>query len=412
MTTTASESAPRTHHVLRWILIAIVGIAVGCLVARIIVVVSQPTPAATVTPLLDSVVSVPGHAPTPTWPTTGEAAIAIPGLKVAEQSPAQASVPIGSITKLMTAYVLLKDHPLAIGQEGPSITVTPSDVAAWRTDLATDQSNVAIAAGEVLTERQLLEGLLVHSGNDFAQLVAEFDAGSIPAFVTKMNAQAAAIGLAGTSYGDASGFSPSSRSTPADQLRLAALALQDPVLAATVKLPSVTLPVAGTVSSYTPFVGMDGVIGVKSGLTDQAGGCDVLAIDPVIGGTHVLVLAAVTGQQGPAKLAVAGGTAFGLAVRAAETVRVVHVAGTAAPVASIGWRGSGSPIFAARAVVAPGWPGSSIHVKTVVATAIRRRVPAATTIGSVEVTSGDLITITPAALGATMVPPSFVDRVV
>lgn len=375
-------------------------------------VVSQPVPAAALTPLLDSVVAVPGHAAPPTWPITGEAAIAIPGLNVAEQSAAQAPVPIGSITKLMTAYVLLKDHPLAVGAEGPSITVTPSDVAAWLTDLATDQSNVAIAAGEVLTERQLLEGLLVHSGNDFAQLVAEFDAGSIPAFVDKMNAQAGRIGLTDTTYGDASGFSPNSRSTPADQLRLATLALRDPVLAATVKLPFVTLPVAGTVSSYTPFVGMDGVIGVKSGLTDQAGGCDVLALNPVIGGTHVLVLAAVTGQQGPNKLAVAGGTAFGLAVRAAETVQIVHVAGTIAPVASLGWRGSTSSVFASRSVVAPGWPGSSITVKTVVAGSIHRRVPAATTIGSVEVTSGDLMTITPVAVGSTMAPPSVVDRIV
>ena len=41
------------------------------------------------------------------------------------------------------------------------------------------------------------------------------------------------------------------------------------------KQSSVTLPVAGTISTYTPFLGLDGVIGVKSGFTTQAGGCDV-----------------------------------------------------------------------------------------------------------------------------------------
>ena len=55
---------------------------------------------------------------------------------------------------------------------------------------------------------------------------------------------------------------------------------------------------AGTVSTYTPLLGFFGVVGVKSGFTSAAGGCDVLALSRVVHGHRVTVLAAVTGQTG------------------------------------------------------------------------------------------------------------------
>ena len=71
-------------------------------------------------------------------------------------------------------------------------------------------------------------------------------------------------------------------------------------------MSSVTLPVAGTISTYTPLLGIQGVIGVKSGFTSPAGGGDVLAVDRTVHGKQVLLLAAVTGQTGPVVLAQAG----------------------------------------------------------------------------------------------------------
>ena len=53
---------------------------------------------------------------------------------------------------------------------------------------------------------------------------------------------------------------------------------------------------AGTISTYTPLLGLDGIIGVKSGYTDAAGGCDVVARHPAVHGHPTLLLAAVTGQ--------------------------------------------------------------------------------------------------------------------
>ena len=54
-----------------------------------------------------------------------------------------------------------------------------------------DEANAQVTLGEVLTERQLLGGMLVHSANNYADTLAMWDAGSIPAFVAKMNRTAA-----------------------------------------------------------------------------------------------------------------------------------------------------------------------------------------------------------------------------
>jgi serine-type D-Ala-D-Ala carboxypeptidase (penicillin-binding protein 5/6) len=78
------------------------------------------------------------------------------------------------------------------GVGGPQITVTPADVAVYRADAAAGQSVVAVRAGERLTERQALEGLLLPSGNNVATLLAR--SGSERAFVAKMNASARALG--------------------------------------------------------------------------------------------------------------------------------------------------------------------------------------------------------------------------
>jgi D-alanyl-D-alanine carboxypeptidase (penicillin-binding protein 5/6) len=163
-----------------------------------------------------------------------------------------------------------------------------------------------VTLGEQITELQLLGGLLVHSADNYADLLARWDAGSIPAFVAKMNARASSLGMNQTHFADASGISNQSVSTAGDILKVAAPDMADPVVASIVNNNSVTLPVAGTLSTYTPLLGLDGIIGVKSGYTDAAGGCDVVAVIRPVHGHPTLLLAAVTGQTGFESLAQAG----------------------------------------------------------------------------------------------------------
>ena len=100
-------------------------------------------------------------------------------------------VPVASLTKLMTAYVILHDHPLAPDESGPHITVTQADVDDYDTDTVSDDSNAQVTARRAVDRAQVLEGLLVHSADNYADMLARWDAGSVPAFVAKMNAAAA-----------------------------------------------------------------------------------------------------------------------------------------------------------------------------------------------------------------------------
>jgi D-alanyl-D-alanine carboxypeptidase len=108
-------------------------------------------------------VTTPGAVPAFAWAAMGESAVAVPSLGVAAQTASQTPVPVASLTKLVTAYVILHDHPLAVGADGPSVTIGQVDVEDFEDDTGSDQANVKVALGETLTERQLLEGLVVHS---------------------------------------------------------------------------------------------------------------------------------------------------------------------------------------------------------------------------------------------------------
>src|ERR1035441_5651964 len=111
---------------------------------------------------------------------------------------------MASVTKVMTAVIVLQDHPLGNGS-GRSFTMTAADHAAWIAAIENGDSTLDVVAGERLTERQLLEALLIPSADTIADCLARWDAGSIPAFVRKMNAMAAKLRLAHPHYADASG---------------------------------------------------------------------------------------------------------------------------------------------------------------------------------------------------------------
>ncbi len=318
---------------------------------------SAADPAPVITSVAPVTVSVPAHPVTLPWPATGQAAVAIPSIGVIVPSGAEQPVPVASLTKLMTAFVILRDHPVAPHQTGPSITVTQADVDDYDHDTVNDDSNAQVAVGEQLTEQQLLGGLLVHSADNYADLLARWDAGSTTAFVAKMNATATQLGMRHSHFDDASGISAASVSTAADLLKVAGLDMANPTVTAIVRNTSVTLPLAGTLSTYTPLIGLQGIIGVKSGYTVAAGGCDVLAAVRTVHGRPVLLLAAVTGQTGVAVLAQAGLHGLALVDAMAPligTTPVVHEGQLAATVRSAG-RAVDARTAASASVLT--WPG-------------------------------------------------------
>jgi D-alanyl-D-alanine carboxypeptidase (penicillin-binding protein 5/6) len=153
------------------------------------------------------------------WPQQGQPALVLGNGRPAA-SPHEQPVAIASLAKVMAAYLTLERYPLSGAQDGFTITVTVAQAQAVAQDARLGQSVVAVQAGERLTERQLLEALLIPSGNNIAQMLAAQEAGSETRFIAEMNAEARTLGLDRTIYTDPSGFDPSTVSTAADQLRV------------------------------------------------------------------------------------------------------------------------------------------------------------------------------------------------
>lgn len=278
-------------------------IAVVIVVVLVVLVAAVAKAAATAVPrltvhrLVASSVVIGGTAPSPAWPAGGEAAVEVQGLPSLGSSGGRTPQPIASLAKIMTAYVVLRDHPITTGQNGFTVTITAADVDDYNNRAAQAQSVVAVVQGETLTELQLLQGLLVASGNNLAAVLADYDAGSQTAFVAKMNATAKSLGMTHTTYTDPSGLASTTVSTAGDQLILAAKAMADPVFARVVAMTSVDLPDAGTLSNFNTAVGANGYVGIKTGSDSTAGGCLVFANHKTVDGRSYTILGAVLGQD-------------------------------------------------------------------------------------------------------------------
>ena len=235
--------------------------------------------------------------PSSVWPPYGQAAVQI-GQSQVKAGPNQHAAPIASVAKVMTAYLVLRDHPLRLGQDGPTITLTDADVADTDRRLGQQESVVSVVAGERLTERQALQALLLPSANNIAAVLARWDTGSADRFVARMNATARSLGMTHTRYTDPSGYDDATVSTAADQVRLVDRAMRLPVFASIVATPSAMLPVAGTVHTTNRLLGYDGFVGVKTGSTAAAGGCFAFRAIRWIDGRRTTITGVVLGQPG------------------------------------------------------------------------------------------------------------------
>jgi D-alanyl-D-alanine carboxypeptidase (penicillin-binding protein 5/6) len=231
------------------------------------------------------------------WPMDGQAAVQIGEAEI-QAGPNQLAAPIASVAKVMTAYLVLRDHPLRLGEEGPAITLTEDDVADTDRRRGDNESVVSIADGEELTELQALQALLLPSANNIAVALARWDAGSPERFVARMNAIARSLGMTHTRYTDPSGYDDATVSTAADQVRIVLQAMRLPVFASIVSTPSALLPVTGIVHNTNTLLGHDGFVGVKTGSDDAAGGCFAFRAIRWIKGRRTTITGVVLGQPG------------------------------------------------------------------------------------------------------------------
>jgi D-alanyl-D-alanine carboxypeptidase (penicillin-binding protein 5/6) len=231
------------------------------------------------------------------WPREGQGAYQL-GADQPHATPDEKPVPIASLAKVMTAYLVLSRWPLRDGDDGPVFTVSSRDVADTALRRARDESTVAVREGERLTERDALMAVLLPSANNVAVLLSRAVSGTVDRFVAEMNRTAELFGMQHTRYTDPSGFDGGTVSTAIDQLRLAQVAAATPTLAAMMAMRSYALPVAGTVHNTDTLLGRDGFVGMKTGSDDDAGGCFMFRSRRIVHGQAVDLIGVVLGQQG------------------------------------------------------------------------------------------------------------------
>ncbi|MFI6339119.1 serine hydrolase [Streptomyces sp. NPDC050535] len=374
----------------------------------------RPLPAAALALTADSTYTFEGGTIDLPWPGQGQSAIEVEGVGSLGTDGKQTATPIASVAKIMTAYVILQEHPLKGNEGGEKITV---DQQAEDESKNVDESTAAMTKGQQFTERQMLQLLMIPSGNNAARLLARWDSDN-KTFVGKMNAAAEELGMTNSTYTDPSGLEKTTVSTATDQLKLAKEVMQDPVFAGIVGMASAKIPgLDGTIYNNNDLlVRQVGVTGLKTGSSTPAGGNLVWAATKTVKGKTQTVYGAVLGQNaGTGKV----WDSLQLALtNSQKLIDKVQQSLTSATVVKkgdvVGYvddeLGGRTPVVATKDMTAVGWPG--LKTKLAIGTAEGDTVPHSGKTGTVvgELTVGDgsdhAVTI-PVALQSDLAEPGF-----
>jgi len=236
----------------------------------------------------------PGTGGAPVWPQFGGSAFGAIGYDgLLERNGTTDPLPIASISKIVTALVVLDAKPLKLGEEGPTITFSAADHDLYAKYLALQGSVKPMPVGSTMTEHQVLQVALIASANNYADALAQWAFGSGGSYVAATKTWLSTHGLNQTILVEPTGIDPRNTSTTSDLVALGKLALADPVIAKIVDTPTLTLPVVGTIADTNQLLGKEGVIGIKTGTL--ATSSLLFASRFVIGGKQITVVGAVLG---------------------------------------------------------------------------------------------------------------------
>lgn len=237
--------------------------------------------------------STPAPAAAITWPAQGSAAVGIQGIGTVASTPDPAV--IASITKVVSAMMVLDQMPLALGEQGPSFSFTRADSQEFLAYKRSDQSALDVPVGGSLTEYQMLQGVLLGSANNYIDRLAREIWGSNAAFAVAAEKWLSDRGITGVTIKSPSGFDERNVATPESLIVVAEKAMQNPVFAEIVGTPSVDLPGAGTVRNTNGMMADPGVVGVKTGTLHESWNL-LTAKNVNVGSTTVRLYASVLTQ--------------------------------------------------------------------------------------------------------------------
>lgn len=230
------------------------------------------------------------------WPAYGHSAIGSSEHGILAQSSAdKKQVPIASITKIITALTILEAKPLKQGETGPNITFSANDVARYNQYIAADGSVAPVSLGMQISQQQLMQGMLVKSANNYADSAAIWAYGSMDAYLLAAKTYLMKHNFTNTHVVDATGFSPGSVSTAPELVAIGLHAMKNPVIADIVAQKSSVIPGVGTLHNTNVLLGTDGIVGLKTGTTDEAGSCLLYASRHVVAGENITLVGVVLG---------------------------------------------------------------------------------------------------------------------
>ncbi|MFE4536561.1 D-alanyl-D-alanine carboxypeptidase family protein [Streptomyces scopuliridis] len=275
-------------------------LVVLALIVLAVVQAVRPLPAPTLALSADPTFTFEGGELAMPWPDEGQGGAEVEGVGTIGMYGQQKPAPIASVAKVMTAYVILRDHPITGEQVGPKIEV---DKKAGEEANRPDESTAPIKEGQQFTQKQMLQLLMIPSGNNAARLLARWDAKSEAAFVEKMNAAAEDLGMTNSTYTDPSGLESSTVSTAADQLKLGKAVMQNDVFREIVNLPQVEIPgIDNMIINNNSILLEPGVSGIKTGSSTPAGGNLLWAANTIVDGQNRRIIGVVMGVQNGVKL--------------------------------------------------------------------------------------------------------------
>ncbi|MEV6787981.1 serine hydrolase, partial [Streptomyces sp. NPDC051098] len=349
------------------------------------------------------------------FPGEGQGAVEVEGVGTIGTYGAQKPAPIASVAKTMTAYVILKNHPITGRQVGPKITVDQQAEDEGRNE---DESTARITQGQQFTERQMLQLLMIPSGNNAARLLARWDAKTEAEFVKKMNDAAKELGMTNSTYTDPSGLKATTVSTPLDQLKLAKAVMQNDIFREIVNTTMTTIPgIDGPIRNNNDEALLkEGVGGIKTGSSTPAGGNLLWAANTVVDGKVRRIVGVTMGVQNAQilndKLELAIDHSIKVIEAAQDGVTSATVVKKGAVVGYVddGFGGR-TAVVATKDLKAVGWGGLEIKIaindggKSLPHTA-----SAGDIVGQVSVGSGTGKVTAPVALQKDLAEPGFGDK--
>ncbi|MEU7279127.1 D-alanyl-D-alanine carboxypeptidase [Streptomyces sp. NPDC045431] len=385
------------------------------LIVFAIVQAVRPLPAPTLTLAAPATYTFEGGQLTMPWPGEGQGAVEVDGVGMIGTYGANKPGPIASVAKTMTAYVILKEHPITGKQTGPKIKV---DAIAARESSNEDESRVHVKEGDEYTQKQMLQMLMIPSANNIARQLARWDS-SQEEFVKKMNAAAKELGMTNTHYTDPSGLDRTTVSTAVDQIKLGKAAMENDVFREIVNSPNATVPgTVGRMENNNNILLEPGVSGIKTGSSTPAGGNLLWAANAEVDGELRRIVGAVMGVQKGSTPDQKLQESIKLSLKLIQTAQDGITSATIVKKGDVVGHvddglGGRTPVVATKDLKPVGWPGLKVDLKLVRGDApLPHSAKEGTVVGELSVGEGTGKVAVPVALERDLVEPGFDDKLV